>query len=275
MHYAEIDLPPALTPFVRAVWHLHGSARAESAESIIPDGCMEIVLNFGDPVTQHGAGPARVQPVCMIVGQLREPIAIAPVGNVDIWGIRLQPWAGGALLGMPAIDLAGLFTPMDAVSPSGLTHALASAGSADGDAERTRLIVRALGERAARVSLAPNVMALARRAESSRDDPTVGALAAWAGLSARRVQKVFSETVGLSPRALMRIGRFQRALTLARAHPSMTWGAIAARCGYYDHAHLVRDSRQFAGQTPKAVMDDPARLTEIFLSREQERTPER
>lgn len=109
-----------------------------------------------------------VAPSCLCPGKSANRLR-HPAGRVDIREIRLQPWTGGAFLGTPAIELAGLFTPLDAVWRTGSTQALASAGSADGDAERTRLIVRARGARAERVRLTPNVMALARRAGFSSD----------------------------------------------------------------------------------------------------------
>ncbi|MEU8285959.1 helix-turn-helix domain-containing protein [Micromonospora sp. NPDC048905] len=36
--------------------------------------------------------------------------------------------------------------------------------------------------------------------------------------------------------------------------PAIDWAAVAARCGYYDQSHLIRDFHQFAGDTPAALL---------------------
>jgi AraC-like DNA-binding protein len=91
-------------------------------------------------------------------------------------------------------------------------------------------------------------------------------LAARVGLGTRRVQAMFRDDVGLAPKQLVRITRLQRALQLRRGRPSLTWSAVAARAGYYDHAHLVRDANAIAGRPPSSLVVDEPGLTATFLS---------
>lgn len=62
----------------------------------------------------------------------------------------------------------------------------------------------------------------------------------------------FHEEVGIGPKAVARMVRFNRALTLARTEKDPDWADIAALCGYADQAHLIRDFRALAGETPAA-----------------------
>ena len=105
----------------------------------------------------------------------------------------------------------------------------------------------------------PRLMALIG---ARNEELTVRGLARHAGLSARRVEMLFRDDVGLSPKQTLRISRFQRALALRRAGPSLTWGAIAVRAGYHDQAHLIHDSRDITGCTPGALFGE---LTAAFL----------
>ncbi|GIH62101.1 helix-turn-helix transcriptional regulator [Microbispora siamensis] len=80
---------------------------------------------------------------------------------------------------------------------------------------------------------------------------TIGALADELGVSRRYLELGFRRSVGLSPKTVARIARFQRAVDLLR-RPSATLGQAVA-CGYADQSHLTREIRAMAGMTPKRL----------------------
>ena len=57
------------------------------------------------------------------------------------------------------------------------------------------------------------------------------------------------ETIGLSPKRLLRILRLYRALEMYR--PSIGWASVAASAGFADQPHLVRELRELLGETPR------------------------
>src|SRR5262249_59691377 len=80
----------------------------------------------------------------------------------------------------------------------------------------------------------------------------VGALAESAAWSPRQLEREFRRRVGLSPKALSRIARFQNLLRLALRHPTRNWAELAADAGYADQAHMTREFRALSGATPAA-----------------------
>jgi len=119
---------------------------------------------------------------------------------------------------------------------------------------------------------------LSRAQENGHSDPSVDGgvrellradgcvrveeLARAAGLSRRQLERRFRERVGIGPKLLSRILRFQKVLRAFAAGGN--WAAAAVDCGYYDQSHLIRDFRQFAGECPSAIARwDP--LTALFL----------
>jgi len=36
--------------------------------------------------------------------------------------------------------------------------------------------------------------------------------------------------------------------------PAVDWAEMAANCGYYDQAHLIREFRSFSGLTPASYL---------------------
>jgi AraC-like DNA-binding protein len=135
-------------------------------------------------------------------------------------------------------------------------------------------IVAALTRRLARArTIDPRLPRLTALVAEGRAALTVRAVARETGLGVRRVQQLFRDDVGLSPKQLHRITRFKRALALGRAHARLTWGTIASRAGYSDQAHFIHESREIAGCTPGDLLggDRPRELTEAFLTRERKR----
>jgi AraC-like DNA-binding protein len=79
----------------------------------------------------------------------------------------------------------------------------------------------------------------------------IGALAEEVGWSRKHLASQFGAQVGLAPKVMARVLRFNRAISLLKeTENSSDWSGIAFDCGYYDQSHLIREFRDFAGQTP-------------------------
>jgi AraC-like DNA-binding protein len=76
----------------------------------------------------------------------------------------------------------------------------------------------------------------------------VSTLADELGCSRRYLTAGFREQVGITPKLLARILRFQHALGMMNT--PVSWAEISLACGYYDQAHLIRDFKQFTGSAP-------------------------
>ena len=79
---------------------------------------------------------------------------------------------------------------------------------------------------------------------------SIGRLVEQTGWSHRRLIGAFRDQVGLAPKALARVLRFQRAASSLREGGRDRLADVAYDCGYYDQAHLNRDFPQFAATTP-------------------------
>jgi len=88
-------------------------------------------------------------------------------------------------------------------------------------------------------------------------------LAFTCGLSTRQLQRRFKAEVGIGPKLLARIQRFQRIFWALESSPE--WVQVALQCGYYDQAHLIRDFRDFSGAAPAALLAPGTDLAFHFL----------
>ncbi len=76
--------------------------------------------------------------------------------------------------------------------------------------------------------------------------------------SRKHLNDRFRELIGVSPKTVARMARFNRAVELAGSGTN-GWADIAFAAGYADQAHLTREFREFAGTTPGKFAEWTAR----------------
>jgi AraC-like DNA-binding protein len=101
-------------------------------------------------------------------------------------------------------------------------------------------------------ALSPEIAWAYRTVIASGGRTRIAALAGEIGWSRKHMAAKFTDAIGIGPKTLSRIVRFNRALSLSKRQGD-DWAGIAADCGYADQAHLVREFRQLAGETPTSL----------------------
>jgi AraC-like DNA-binding protein len=262
---------PATAPFVDCLWTMRGRAADAVApvtapERILPDGRIEIVLNCGDPVWQGPAPAAHRQPAEIVVGPTVAPVLIRPTGRVEMVGIRFRHGGAHALLRGGASELTDRILSIGDVArlfPASLREQLLDTANSH---RRAALVDRAL---ARRLSATRHADGRVRRAAAlivgARGTMRVDCVAWAVGLSGRQLSRRFAAEVGVGPKLLSRLARFDGLLQLVARDCPPTLAAAAARAGYVDQSHLARDFRDFAGQPASAFFREQHVLTDLFL----------
>lgn len=122
------------------------------------------------------------------------------------------------------------------------------AGAADWAARFALLDTVLLAKLAAARRPPPEVEHAFARLAASHGTVPVARLAEETGWSAKHLSARVRGTLGLGPKTLGRIARFERAIV--RLDGPDTIADVAAACGYADQAHLTHEFRLLAGQTP-------------------------
>uniref|UniRef100_UPI00289E62E3 DUF6597 domain-containing transcriptional factor n=2 Tax=unclassified Brevundimonas TaxID=2622653 RepID=UPI00289E62E3 len=103
--YEEFAPPDALRPFVRLLWTYAAPRPSGGVQRIAPDGCPELVVDLAAPYEEQDAdGVFRLQPSVIFAGQMTRPMAIRPVGPVEIVAAKFEPDGARAFLGRPLIE---------------------------------------------------------------------------------------------------------------------------------------------------------------------------
>jgi AraC-like DNA-binding protein len=265
MKYAERRPAPSLADRVECFWFAEdpeaGSGRTE-AERVLPDGCIEWIFHLGRPYVDASRG---LQPASFVAGPTARPLTIVPSGPVATMGVRFRP--GGA---------RGLLPPLSLFAAAGTIED--EVASAPDLPSRAAVLERFLEKRREKArGDGPRLSAAIGLILSSRGRASISRIARGVGCSPRQLEREFAAGVGLSPKELSRIVRFQNVLRIAGRSLEAGWAELAARCGYADQAHLVREFKSFSGATPTSrepmrgalarFFIDPARLDALLSPR--------
>ena len=256
--YQEFEPPAALRPFVRTIWTYAAPAPEPIVQRIAPDGCPELILDIGAPYEEQGEdGVFRLQPPALFAGQMTRPLALRPVGPVELVAVRFEPDGARDWLGHPAVKAVDRRLDM--------TARLAGVSAPSGDpAAQVEVMVRVLEDRRRRHdwTLDPAVRAEIEAAAADRPgaDRSPG--------EQRALQRRFRDRVGVPPRILRSIFRFRRVFDHA-AEPgpeALGWLEAGLEAGYFDQPQLARDFRRFLGCTATEWARDQAGLARRLAS---------
>jgi AraC-like DNA-binding protein len=271
VQYEEHRPLPALAPFIERVWTLagHASMLRGALQPVLPDGRPELILHLGDRFDRIPSdGPPERQDDLIFAGQMTAQLVLRPTGAIKVLGIRFEPFGASALFRVPQHELAGLTPDLAAISAPlarelrRVQETAASLAMASVAAQQALLPFLSQAKPDPRIRHA--VSEITRR----RGVVSIDRIATATGLTRRHLERQFRQQVGVSPKRLARISRFQYALQLLEDSDSAQRGTLtAAACGYADQAHFIRDFRELAGCPPTAHLLQQAELTRFFIDK--------
>jgi transcriptional regulator GlxA family with amidase domain len=72
--------------------------------------------------------------------------------------------------------------------------------------------------------------------------------------------------VGITPKLLARITRFQKALNMLETNSSKSLTTVAYEGGFYDQSHFIRDFKEFTGYNPNTYFARNMEFTKYLAS---------
>jgi AraC-like DNA-binding protein len=222
------------------------------------------VQEVGDAYEHRTVPNAAAELSCQVGG---EPVVTGPrtghalellAPGTTIVGVRFRPGAAPALLGVPANALVDVSASAEDVLPVGsLAERIAAAPSAWEAARELEdfLLARLPGASPPDALIAEAVRRLLWRPNE------VTELTTALYISERQLRRRSAEAIGLAPKAVHRILRFQGFLALAHGREPLgpDLAQLAADAGYADQSHLARESLRLSGLSPRELLRESAR----------------
>lgn len=258
--YREYRPSAALAPYVECYWS-RSSCRhmgAQSSHTVLPDGCMDIVFNFGEAWSGSNKGSVARRAGFQggaVVGTMTAPLLVAPGVREDFFGVRFRPGMARAFLPAPAFsftDRAIALADVWGREGARLEQQVEETGGERGRVGRMEWELRRRLDSAR--SLQPCVAAALHLITVRSGAVTMREASQFAGVSRQQLARSFAENVGVPPKMFARVIRFRGLLERLREARAVCWSEAAAHAGYYDQSHLIADFKEFAGTTPERYL---------------------
>ena len=268
MNYQRYTPHPLLAPYVQCYWSVESMDTCvnPSKERIFPDGCTELIFHYGELFTKSAFPDVSiVQPRSFIHGQIKGFMEISATGKVGIFSVRFHP------------DGLSAFARHDLQDITGANIDVKDFWGGDGDVladrilnaacnrQRISLVEQFLFRRLSGFGQAAGAVAHCVQAISlSNGNVNIDGLAAKLNVGRRHLERKFASNVGLSPKLLARIVRFQHILTLIEHRRFDKLTTLAYEGGFYDQAHFIKDFKIFTGLNPKQYFSENLALAKFF-----------
>ena len=240
----RLEPPAVLAPFVANFWVLRWDLRGRPPHRQRVLTRPSVHMTFTSYLT---TGTTRAR----IAGVVRDDFVEEIHGEGRVVGAAFRPGGFRPFMDAPVSALTGRFPGVDEVfGDEGLTLAGEVFATADAHEAIGRLAAFLTGRDPEPDPSAVKAAAVVERIASWPGLVRVDELAADVGLSARSLQRLFHEYVGIGPKWVIRRFRMQEAAERAASGTGVDWAQLAAELGYADQAHFTRDFTAAVGTSP-------------------------
>ena len=267
MVYEEIAPSIQLKHYINCFWMIHSPEQVDIMDRTFPDGCQEIIFNLETQVRRDDGQGFFDNPEVELVGQMTRPYNIVTRGRQTFFGVKFFPHSFSAFTHESINDLKDQSIDAHLLLGKEFRYVIERLHYEPSLQHFAHTMEAFFARRLS--TERPRTYQLVERAVqhlfSDSDIGNIDALAHRLGVSDRYLQQTFKQHVGLTPKQLWKMIRFQRSFRyLSGGDESIT--DVAYRCGYYDHAHFAHDFKSLAGMTPSQYQSTTLPLNQFFLA---------
>jgi len=248
IRYREYLPHAGLSAYVACLWTSKVDMQAgRCTHHVLPDNCVDIL--WQDQAARS-----------FVVGMMTSSLHVHTQTRLQTIAVRFKPGGAAHFFGVPLSELTDRHISLEDLWGSDVAEKLSDSLWSRPMTDRERLmgLERHLLQHLRRRKTAGSsrlVSTAVSAIESSNGLLKIEALSASLGVSRQYLATQFHHHVGLSPKMLARICRFQHTISDIRhgAPGKIDWAELAANHGYYDQSHLIHEIHEFSDGTPEQL----------------------
>lgn len=240
--YREYPANIHLQHLIETYWVSDGMVDAAITQQIMPDGCVDIIFDFGK--TQTGL-PKLVGTMTTLLEITYQP------GQIKMMGIRFAPGGITAFTKIPVYEITNRNIELPLAETILDTAFYESLPEIHQMEKRIDYLNRYFMSKLARIHLPDqqinHAVSIMR---SSHGLLSVKQLAEETYLCERHFERKFKAAIGISPKVFSTVMRFQYARHYLKVNNEESMYVAAIACGYHDHSHMNKEFQRLGNVSP-------------------------
>lgn len=258
------DFP--LSCYVDWLWYTDAPA-LYSREKILPAPNVDLMINFGDPFQVYAADDKQPPVTCSEswwVGLQSRYTVVEFPPNTNVLSMSFKPGGAYPFLHLPLSELQDQVIPLAALWGSFAAEVRDRLYDVPAATERIALLERLLLARLCEVPSGWGAMQFAVGRIARRHGViSIRALSGEMNMSHKHLIAQFKRMIGISPKLLARIYRFQHLLTHIDPTQPVNWAEVAHQLSYHDQSHFSKDLKAFTGLSPGNYLRQRQKVLEV------------
>jgi AraC-like DNA-binding protein len=233
-----------LSPYIDAYWEMTTGRINPFLNRILPDGCVDIILNLGEDLLIEDGNFKFKNETVALVGTMTRYKQTLTQSNTHLLGIRFKPLGFSAFYKHSILREAANTTSEfeKATLPELRTTGLNLIETLDAFyIQRLNNKHNPLVEIVEAIGQATGLISVSQLAKNNY-------------ITTRQLERNFESYLGITPKAYLNFVRYQSAFkTIKQNSGKQSLLDIACDRGYYDHAHLSNEIKKHSGLNPSQL----------------------
>ncbi|MGD6777268.1 AraC family transcriptional regulator [Sutcliffiella horikoshii] len=251
MFYQSSKPNPVLAPWVDSYWQVQLDAGpTPKSETILPNGKIEMIFALHGDYTVVNRQTNKIHQA-WLSGIQHEPLHISYKGKSNLIGIRFHTYGLFPFLRIPVNETVNAVEPLTDVIGKLYEQLYESISQATSSVEVFSIInlflLRNLDhDKVKQLKLMEEIT----RQLNLRPEQPISQLADRMGVSQRHLGRVCHDYMGVTPKLLARIFRFEKSFSHLYSQKEEEDFKALIDLGFYDQSHFIKEFKRFSGMTP-------------------------
>jgi len=270
MQLQHIKLPPQLRGYINKMWIFESSGRVsrEDMKLIVPDGMAKLTIPFRNGVSGKNKDYFHLSKESQItlIGIQDMPAIVdvehdAPHGNI---GIEFSPLGAYRIFQLRHSELKNKLFLLEEIFGKSAREIQEMIANTEDVIEKIQLIQGYLSKLLSKSEPDLVIDYCIRQIEKSKGLVTVMELERKTGYSSRWIYEKFKEKVGLSPKNLSSVVRFNQFYQQWAKRPKPDFFKENIYHYFYDQGHFIKEFKRFTGLSPLKFVKSENEFGRIF-----------
>lgn len=231
-------------------------------ESLIPDGTIEFVFNFGNDYFQVNESEKAEVKGAHVIGIRKTSLTISQTGKQNFFCIRFKLGGTYPFFKIPVHLFANGFYSMHELLGNQIKELEEKLYHAKDNFIRVQLadqfLLQKLVVRTDDYVFAEKCIPAILRAGN------IGSVLKGFNVNYKTLERRFNKVLGLSPSELIKINRFNNAVQAMYSCRYNSLTDITYVCGYYDQSHFIREFKQLTNYTPNKFLKEQFTIVQVI-----------